>query len=54
MFTVDTTDNIVFKNNNAIILWFGVEYLVEFKDGDYKWFSNYDDAVLYANNNDRV
>jgi hypothetical protein len=54
MFTVDTTDNIVFKNNNAIVFWFGVEYLVEFKDGDYKWFFNYDEAVLYANSNDRV
>ena len=46
-------ENIVFKNNNAIVLWFGAEYLVEFKDGDYKWFSDYEDAILFANSNDR-
>ena len=53
MFTVNTTENIVFKNNNAIVLWFGAEYLVEFKDGDYNWFADYNDAILYANSNDR-
>lgn len=48
---IDITDNIVFKNTNAIILWFGVEYLVEFKNGDYKWFAELDDAIDYASSN---
>ena len=54
MFKVDTTENIVFRNNNANVFWFGDEYLVEFKNGDYKWFSDHDDAILYANSNERV
>jgi len=53
MFTVDITENIVFKNSNAIVLWFGIEYLVEFKNGDYKWFAELDSAINYANSNER-
>ncbi len=47
----------VFKKHNATIFLFkqniNDEYLVEFTTGKYEWFSDYDNAVIFANSNDR-